>query len=339
MAKEHPFAKFVAALGRGPSLSRDLTQDEAVEAMRMILAGRVEPIQLGAFLMLMRYKKETPAELAGFVRAARESFGAEAPAARADLDWPSYADRHRQLPWFVPAALLLAENGIRVAMHGIAGHDEGFLPTRRVLAAFDIRPSDSMAEAEAVLEARNFAYLSLEGFCPGLGALFDLRPLMGLRSPVNSLARELNPFRAPHQLQGVFHPTYREPHAETARLLGQAHAAVFKGIGGEIQRNPFKPCEVEVLSEGRRRQEIWPPLLDGPAFNWRSEALEPERVVALWRGTIADPAPEAAVTGTAAIALKVLGRAADIDGAQALAEAMWRRRPRAKYGERAALSA
>jgi anthranilate phosphoribosyltransferase len=41
--------------------------------MRMILAGEVEEIQLGAFLMLMRVKEETPEELAGFVLAVRET--------------------------------------------------------------------------------------------------------------------------------------------------------------------------------------------------------------------------------------------------------------------------
>src|SRR3990172_5923406 len=94
---EHPFAKFIQALGRGPSLSRDLTEEEAREAMSMILRAEVEPVQLGAFLVLMRYKKETPAELAGFVRAARAAADAKQAPARADLDWPSYADKHRQL--------------------------------------------------------------------------------------------------------------------------------------------------------------------------------------------------------------------------------------------------
>lgn len=333
---EHPFAKFIQALGRGPTLSRDLTEEEAREAMSMILRAEVEPVQLGAFLVLMRYKKETPAELAGFVRAARAAADAEKAPARADLDWPSYADKHRQLPWFALAALLLAENGIKVGMHGIAGSESGFMPTRAALAALGLKPSASLAEAEAALRRTNFAYLALEDSCPPLAALFGLRGLLGLRSPVNSLARELNPFRAPYQLQGVFHPTYREPHAATAGLLGQPHAAVFKGVGGEVQRNPYKPCEVEVLHEGSRHEEIWPVLLDGPAFNWRSEKLNAARIAALWRGTLDDPAPLAAVTGTTAIALKLLGRAADFDSAQALAWDMWQRRPRAKFGAEAA---
>ena len=67
----HPFARFVRLLGRGKTLARALTIDEAEEAMAMILAGEVLPEQLGAFLMLLRIKEETGEEIAGFLRAAR----------------------------------------------------------------------------------------------------------------------------------------------------------------------------------------------------------------------------------------------------------------------------
>ena len=67
----HPFAQFVDILGRGKTLTRSLTIAEAEEAMEMILGGHVLPEQLGAFLMLLRVKEESPAEIAGFVRASR----------------------------------------------------------------------------------------------------------------------------------------------------------------------------------------------------------------------------------------------------------------------------
>ena len=70
---EHRFAEYIRIIGKGKKGSRPLTQEEAYQAMKMILANEVEPIQLGAFLMLMRVKEETPEELAGFVLAAREN--------------------------------------------------------------------------------------------------------------------------------------------------------------------------------------------------------------------------------------------------------------------------
>ncbi|NOY63712.1 MAG: glycosyl transferase, partial [Gammaproteobacteria bacterium] len=73
MVEEHPFAQYVRILGKGKKGARPLTQCEAHEAMRMILADEVEPVQLGAFLMLLRVKEENPQELAGFVQAARDT--------------------------------------------------------------------------------------------------------------------------------------------------------------------------------------------------------------------------------------------------------------------------
>ncbi|MEY4769176.1 MAG: hypothetical protein RL637_1815, partial [Pseudomonadota bacterium] len=92
---EHPFAEFIKILGKGKKGARNLTQQEAYRAMTMIVTEeQVEPEQLGAFLMLMRIKEETPEELAGFVQAARDSLNA-APPIRVDLDWSSYAGKRR----------------------------------------------------------------------------------------------------------------------------------------------------------------------------------------------------------------------------------------------------
>lgn len=335
-APQHPFAPFLRTIGRGPSLSRPLSRDEAREAMRLILDGRTEGVQVGAFLLVLRYRGETAEELAGMLAAARERFAAEAPAGTIDLDWPSYADRHKQQPWFTLAALLLAENGVRVLMHGIAGHAEGFAPTRPVLAALGIQPAGSLAEAAERAGRENFAYVGLEGFCAPLDRLFDLRPLLGVRSAVNTLARALNPLAAAHQIQGVFHPPYRALHRDVALLEGQPQAAIFKGGGGEVQRNPLKPCRVVRIRDGAAGEETWPAVRAEQDYRWREEPLDPLRVAALWRGELSLPAPEAAITGTVALALALLGRARDMDDAQARAEAMWRARPRDKYGAAAA---
>ena len=331
MAENHPFARYVAALGRGPGRSRDLEEDEAREAMGAILRGDVEPEQLGAFLMLMRYKRETPAELAGFVKAARETLEKTGNGPAIDLDWPSYADRHKQLPWFVLAALLLAENGVKVLMHGIDGRGEAPLSTPAALAALGIRPCVSLEQAARNIESGGFAYLRLESLSPALGRLFGLRPILGLRSPVNSLARELNPMAAAHQIQGVFHPAYMALHQQAALRLGQKHAAVFKGGGGEAQRNPDKACPVARVRDGAAAEEEWPALIPGARVRWREEPLDLARIAALWSGEIEDTAPIAAVTGTAALALALVGRVPGMGAAQEMAADMWQARDRARF--------
>ena len=239
MPSPHPFARFIQILGRGKSLSRALTMAEAQEAMSMILAGDVLPEQLGAFLMLLRVKEESPEEIAGFVLAAREAMALPSALPKVDLDWSSYAGKRRQLPWFLLAVLLLARNGLRVFMHGAEGHTAGRVYTSEVLARLGIPVAGSFEEAVVHLGQRNFAYLTLDRVSPQLARLIELRPILGLRSPVHTLSRMLNPFAAPAMLQAVFHPGYMEIHQKAAALLGQPHMAVFRGEGGEIERRPI----------------------------------------------------------------------------------------------------
>jgi anthranilate phosphoribosyltransferase len=327
-AATHPFAEFLRTIGRGATLGRPLDDAEAEQAMAMILDRAVEPVQLGAFLLVLRYRTETPAELAGFVRAARTR-SAVADGLAVDLDWPSYADRHKQLPYFVLAALLLAASGVRVLMHGIEG--EGPVTTPAALRALDVPTCGSAAEAADRIGTSGFAYLPLRTICPELEALFHLRPLLGLRSPANSLARELNPFQAAHQIQGVFHPTYLPLHGDTALHLGQAHAVIFKGGGGEAQRNPDKPCRAATVDDGVMGEVVWPALNDGEPHPWRRDPLEPGRLAGLWRGKWEAPGPVAAVVGTAAMALKLLGRATSIEEAEDQARRLWQERPRRQF--------
>ena len=228
----HPFARFIAVLGRGKSLTRSLTIEEAEEAMGMILAGEVLPEQLGAFLMLLRVKEESPAEIAGFVRAARIALRPPADAPPVDVDWSSYAGKGRQLPWFTLAALLLARNGWRVFMHGAEAHIEGRIYTGAALRALGVPVAASLGEAAGALAQRNFAYLPIDALSPRVADMLELRPILGLRSPVHTFARMLNPFRAPCLMQGVFHPGYVAIHRGAGLLLGQPRLAVFRGDGG-----------------------------------------------------------------------------------------------------------
>jgi len=91
-------APFVHAMARGPARARNLTRDEAREAMALILSGNAAPEAIGALFMLMRYRGETAEEIAGFVDAMRAhvpSYGGLC----VDVDWPSYAaGRSRGLP-------------------------------------------------------------------------------------------------------------------------------------------------------------------------------------------------------------------------------------------------
>jgi anthranilate phosphoribosyltransferase len=258
---EHPFAPYVRILGKGPNLSRALTLDETRAAVGMILRDEVEPVQLGAFLCLMRVKTETSAEVAGFALAIRDSLAIPQDMPPIDLDWPSYAGKSRQLPLFLLAALLLAQNDIAVAMHGADGHTAGRLYSRESLAGLGISAATSLEDAARQIRARHFAYVPMAVLHPRLPAIMGLKPLLGLRSPLHSVARAMNPFDAKASLISVFHPNYRAVHRDAATLMGMSELACFKGEGGEIERRPEKPCLVEGLRRGLAFEEEWAPTM------------------------------------------------------------------------------
>ena len=328
-APEHPFAEYIRILGKGKHGSRPLTQEEACQAMRMILADEVLPIQLGAFLMLMRVKEETPEELAGFVQAARESFEIDDAANLADLDWSTYAGKRRHLPWYLLSALLLAENGIKVLMHGAKGPAAGRLYTQDMLGLLGLSAATSIAEAKRQLQERSFSYLPLEHFCPKLHEIIELRPILGLRSPVHTLVRLLNPFDADYSIQGIFHPGYRPVHQLAAQLLQQSHAAVLKGEGGETERNPDMDCLVQSVHHGELSDENWPAIF--PKRHVKPIELDPGQLAKVWRGQLQDEFAEASVIGTAAVALKLLGKAETQEDAQQLAADCWSKRARDRF--------
>lgn len=336
LAAEHPFAPYVRILGKGKTSSRSLTLEEARAAMAMILAGEVEPVQLGAFLMLLRVKEESPAELAGFVLAARDRIAAERAAALAaagittpvcpDLDWSSYAGKRKHYPWFLLAVKLLVAHGVRVFMHGASGHTLNRLYTEAVLPRLGLRHCEGWADADHSLRDSGFAYLPLSRVSPVLGDIIQLRNVLGLRSPVHTLARLLNPLDATAVVQAIFHPAYRESHQQAASLIGYGNSCVIKGEGGEIERNPDGLCLAKQIVDGELREETWPALF--PQRHEAEEAFDPEVLLAVWRGEQAHEYGEMAVIGTLALALRVLQRAASQDDALALARTWWQGRDR-----------
>ena len=323
----HPFAKFIQILARGKTKTRAFTIEEAQESMAMILRGEAKPEQIGAFLMLLRLKEETPEEIAGFTLGTRDTFDLPADIPAVDVDWSSYAGKRRQLPWFILSALLLAQNGFKVFMHGTGGHTPGRIYTRETLQRLGFPIAYSFDQAVVHLASSNFAYVPLEVLSPKLRELIEMRPIFGLRSPVHSFSRMLNPFNAPVMMQGIFHRGFMDIHAGAGLLLKQPVTTVFRGEGGEIERRPNKPTVAWTASNGEITNEEWPALLpNGHAA--ADEEMDIKNLIAIWRGEESSDYAEASITGTLAIALKSMGQADSIEAAQAMAQNMWTNRDR-----------
>ena len=339
---EHPFARYIRKIGKGKTGSRSLNMEEAENAMRLLLAGEVTAEQVGAFLMLLRMKEETAEEIAGFVLASKthiqQRLNSEIPREKripVDLDWPSYAGKRRQHPWYVLAALLLAHYGHRVLVHGIAGHTEGRLYTAQVLENLGIDAAENLETANDQLLQHSFSYLDLKHFCDPLAKMINLRPFFGLRSPGHTLSRLLNPFDAHASLQSVFHPSYSETHHGAAQLLHMQNSAVFKGEAGEAEYKPHAKVMTFRLQQGKAVKETLPRARETSPGDTvpKSETLQ-----TLWQGGDGGPEPavdelaygEQAVIGTAALALLTMGEATSFEEATQLAKRYWETRDKSR---------
>jgi anthranilate phosphoribosyltransferase len=320
----HPFARFIQILAKGRNGMRSLTQDEAYEAMQMIARYDVEPEQLGAFLMLMRVKEETAEEVAGFTLALRESLPTANFNVRPAIDWAAYAGKKRHLPWFVLAALIVSAQGYPVFMHGMHREDERVYAPE-ALQVLGIEIAESIQSAETQLNQYGFSYLPIDKLSPLTAELIHTRELFGLRPPLHTVARMLNPFAAPLTIMGVFHPNYSYIHQHAARLLQQPNGLICKGEGGEFERIPDRSLELYGLTKNETWTESWGNLLK-PGQEIKPDQLDLQHFKQVWLGEAEDSYADAAVSGTLALVIRSLGIETRASQAQQLAELWWRER-------------
>lgn len=315
-------APYVHAMGRGPGRARSLDRSEAEDAMRQILSGEAAPEAIGALFMLMRYRGEIAEEIAGFVTAMRAGLD-DWRGIGATLDWPSYAaGRSRGLPLFLLSARLVAQAGVRVLLHGWNSHQNSLADVRGTLDQAGIARADTPLAASNALDSDGIVYVPLESMDPRLLSLLRLREVLGLRSPVNTALRALNPARAQASVQGVFHPPYRELQQDTGAELGEPRLMVLKGGGGEFERNPAKPILLYGLEDGRCYEQTIEPMLDENR-RLADPSSAPGDLARLWAGQMDDEFARATILGTAALALVAAGIEPDVTAAEARAAALW----------------
>src|SRR5512140_168922 len=109
---------FVAHLHRVANCE-NLTASEAAEAMAVILSGQATTAQIAAFLVALRMKRETPAELLGFARAMRARMTRVDAGPEPVIDTcGTGGDNAGTFNVSTVAAFAVAGAGVRVAKHG-----------------------------------------------------------------------------------------------------------------------------------------------------------------------------------------------------------------------------
>ncbi|HEX2943679.1 MAG TPA: hypothetical protein VHO91_21665, partial [Rhodopila sp.] len=168
--------------------------------------------------------------------------------------------------------------------------------------ALDLRPA---TEPRRALREDRFAYVPLHTLAPSMDRLLGMRRLFGLRSPVNTAVRLLNPADAPCGVDGVFHPAYIDVHLGVAERMGRGRLVVLKGGGGEAERVPLKPAEVAAWDAAHGRQALTLPavadLVPHPSVDDAPGLLD-----AVWRGEATPVTPLATIQATIALGLLAL---------------------------------
>jgi len=300
------FSEYIKITGRGEKGRRPLTQQEAYDALSSYLKGEAELLQLAVLLMLQRVRCETSEEAAGYIEALRDNIDPQWKSVDADLDWPCFAGKKRQPPWLILAAKVLAQKGKRIVLHGYNAVDAIKYQVETACPELDINIAYTPAEAKQYLDKHNICYLPLESYCPALLPLLDLREQVGLRTPLNTVARSLNPTQAPFAIHGVFHKSYEKLHAKAALLTAESSMIAFKGEGGESEINPRVSTDIcgvqQIDGELTYIEQDWPTYLsEASGAHTEVSAAYLQQV---WNGEVADSYGDAAVTCTIAVILQ-----------------------------------
>ncbi|WP_394178965.1 glycosyl transferase family protein [Marinomonas posidonica] len=319
------FKPFIQVLGRGKKGARSLTSEEAEQAMTLMLNDQVAAEQSGAFWMLIRIREETVEETVGFTRATR-CFLREnnSSVQKVELDWPAYAGKRNELPWFLLSALALANAGVRIVMHGHAFEGEERIYVNQALSALGLNVCSSVDEVNQCLNEQAFAYIDLINIHPMLGKMMNLKYQLGLRSPVNTVVRMMNPFFAPHSLHGVFHRGYDALHLAACEQLQDPSVLVFRGGNGEAEVNPEREVTLGKWQNNQASWTVWPKAEQ--RYKRLKNNLDVSRLRDHWLGETIDPFGEQAVRQTLAAVIGLLYKLDSHKACLALADEIWSNR-------------
>ncbi len=263
---------YLRQIGRGRDGARALGREDAADLFGQVLDGSVTDLEVGAFCAAMRIKGETPQEMAGFLDAARARMNLVPDNGVPPVVLPSY-NGSRRLPVLTPLlALLLADRGLPVIVHGTAT-EAARVHAFEVFALLGIAPigaADSMADSTVVMTGAAVAdvvaagrgivaatpgtvvCLATEALHPGLKRLLDVRRVVGLRNSAHSLVKLINPCAGRALVVGSYtHPEYAVSMAETFALIG-ADAMLLRGTEGEPVADPRRLPAIDGFVGGER---------------------------------------------------------------------------------------
>jgi len=231
-----------------------LTADHASAVLDEVMEGRAGEVQTAAFLIALRAKGETVAELVGLARTMRR-LAASVDAPRDDLvDTAGTGGGPSTFNISTAAALVAAGAGCAVAKHGNRSSTSrsGSADLLEALGVrIDLGPD---AVADCIAEV-GFGFMFAPRHHAAMKHVVPVRQALGVRTIFNFLGPLTNPATAMRQLLGVSDRHYQETIAEALVGLGCERALVVSGDDG-----------IDEISIGGRTRVI--EVADGGTEEW-----------------------------------------------------------------------
>jgi anthranilate phosphoribosyltransferase len=231
---------------------RDLTQEEAGEAMGFIMSGRATQSQIGGFLTAMRMKGVSVAEVTAFARTMREfalRINPKVDGILVDMCGTG-GDIIKTFNISTAASFVVSAAGIPVAKHGNRSvtSKSGSADVLEALGArIDLKPP----AVQDMIEDIGFGFMFAPVFNGAMKHALAPRKEIGIRTVFNLLGPLTNPASAKAQVMGVYDEALVGPVAHVLKNLGVERALVVHGAGGLDEVSTFGPTYVSEVRDGR----------------------------------------------------------------------------------------
>lgn len=237
-----------ALLGKAAT-GDSLTEDEAARAFDIIMSGEATDAQIGGFLMALRVRGETVAEITGAVRVMRQkALRITAPAGAIDVVGTG-GDASGTYNISTGAALVVAASGVPVAKHGNRALTSKS-GAADVLGALGVNIEAAPEVIEKAIADVGIGFLFAPLHHSAMKYVGPARVELGTRTIFNLLGPLSNPAGVKRQFTGVFSREWIEPMAKVLANLGCEAAWVVHGSDGLDEMTTTGPTFVAELKGG-----------------------------------------------------------------------------------------
>jgi len=210
----------------------NLSEAEARAAMAAIMDGEATPVQVAAFLVALKMKGETVAEVYGCAAAMRERAEKVESSRRGLTDTcGTGGDGRGTFNISTAAAIVAAGAGLGLAKHGNRAVSSK-CGSADVLEALGINLELTPQEMGKCLDELGIAFLYAPSLHKTMKHAAAPRREVGVRSVFNLLGPLTNPAEVKRQLLGVYAPELVVLLADVLLRLGVEHAMVVHGQDG-----------------------------------------------------------------------------------------------------------